>query len=294
MSVDGQGYPPARRDEGAVSQRGHGSLPMAPHWRGELAPSPVPYVDHRPVQTPIRNQGDRATCLSFASLACVEAILKEHFGKEVDLSEQFLQFALTGDHGVEKVDTHAAPAKLARRGVCEERLAPYELRSAAGLHRSRPPSRDAFRQAFYKVGTFHSIERRGLAGPSIQNPAYLEELLRAGHDVVTALGIAGAAGGRIRDVRLDPSGRPLRANGAHALLLVGYDRRDPAQPHFLFKDSLGVPRTGRGDGYHLLSYDYVRTYALSGFIVESVQIDGPPLGPMAVPVHPGSCCAAVH
>jgi hypothetical protein len=265
---------------------------LAPHWDGDLAPSPIPYVDHRPLQTPIRNQGDRATCLSFASLACLEAILHEHFGKEVDLSEQFLQFALTGDHCVERIDTRAAPAKLAVRGVCEESLAPYEPRATASLHRSRPPSRDAFRQAFYRVGKFHLIDRCGLSGPSICNTHYLEELLQAGHDVVTALGIAGGGDGRILDVRFDASGQPLRPNGAHALLLVGYDRRDPSQPHFLFKDSLGLPRRGRGDGYHRLSYDYVRTYAISGFIVESLQIDGPPFGPMALQVHTGSCCSA--
>jgi len=305
VSVNGLTYPRASREEGAVIQRGHGSLPMAgvppaalaPHWDGALAPSPILYVDHRSLQTPIRNQGDRATCLSFASLACLEAILHEHFGKEVDLSEQFLQFALTGDHCVERVDTRAAPAKLAVRGVCEENLAPYELRATASLHRSRPPSRDAFRQAFYRVGKFHLIERsdgRGPSGPSICNPHYLEELLQSGHDVVTALGIAGGGGGRILDVRFDASGQPLRPNGAHALLLVGYDRRVPSQPHFLFKDSLGLPKTGRGDGYHRLSYDYVRTYAISGFIVESLQIDGPPLGPIEIPVHAGGCCSTTH
>jgi hypothetical protein len=286
------------RDEGAAFAREHGPLSAAPHWNGgdgDLAPSAVPYVDHRPLQTPIRNQGDRSACLSFASLACLEAILLEHFGKEVDLSEQFLQFVLTGDHCAEAVDLRAAPEKLAGRGVCEESLAPYELRATASLHRSRPPSPDAFRRAFYKIGRFHLLENRGLAGPSVRNTDYLEALLRAGHDVVTALRIAaGIRGGDgILDVRYDASGEPLHGNGAHALLLVGYDRRDPSRPHFLFKDSLGVSRSGR-DGYHRLSYDYVRAYALSGFLVESLEIAGPPFGPMAVKVHGGSCCEAFH
>jgi len=297
MSVDGLARPPASRNEGAVIQREHGPRLAAPHWDGDLAPSAIPYVDHRPVQTPIKNQGDRATCLSFASLACLEAILKEHFGKEVDLSEQFLQFVLTGDHCAEAVDLPAAPAKLAGRGVCEESLAPYELRSTASLHRSRPPSPDAFRRAVYKIGQFHLLERRGLSGPSIANTDYLEALLRAGHDVVTALRIAAGVrtgDGRILDVRYDASGEPLRGNGAHALLLVGYDRRDPSRPCFLFKDSLGVSRNAGGDGYHRLSYEYVRAYAISGFIVESLHIEGPPFGPMAVQVHAGSCCGAVH
>jgi hypothetical protein len=266
----------------------------APHWPGALGPSPAPFLDRRPVQTPVRNQGDRATCLSFASLACVEAIVKEHFGKEIDLSEQFLQFALTGDHGAERVETRLAPSTLARRGVCEESLAPYELRATACLHRSRPPGRDAFRNAHYRIGAYHLLSRRGLAGPGIQNTDYLETLLQAGHDVVTALGIAGSAEGRILDVRHDASGRPLRSRGAHALLLVGYDRRDPGRPHFLFKDSFGVPRSGRGDGYFRVSYDYVREYALSGFLVESLRIDGPPLGPVEVRVHGGKCCSASH
>ncbi len=293
MSLAGPSCPQASPGEGAAIERDRGSLP-APHWDPLPEPSPVAHVDRRPLQTPVRNQGDRATCLSFASVACVEAILKEHFGKEVDLSEQFLQFALTGDHGAERIDLREAPAKLALRGVCEERLAPYERRAEATLHRTRPPDSDAFRQAFYKIGRFHLLEGRDLSGPSLRNPGYLEALLRAGHDVVMALRIAAGGGGPILDVRFDAHGQPLRANGAHALLLVGYDRRGPSPPHFVFKDSLGVPRHGAGDGYHRLSYGYVRAYALSGFIVESLQIDGPPLGSMTVPVHAGRCCSAAH
>lgn len=293
MSLDGPSCLQASPGKGAAIARDRGSL-SAPHWDPLRAPSPISYVDRRPLQTSIRNQGDRATCLSFASVACVEAILKEHFGKEVDLSEQFLQFALTGDHCAERIDLREVPPKLAGRGVCEEILAPYERRAEASLHRTRPPRRDAFRQAFYKIGKFHLLEGRDLAGPSIRNTAYLEELLRAGHDVVMALRIAAGGDGPILDVRFDAHGQPLRANGAHALLLVGYDRRGPSPPHFLFKDSLGVPRNGAGDGYHRLSYDYLRAYALSGFIVESLQIDGPPLGPMTVPVHAGRCCSVAH
>src|SRR5262245_30854037 len=45
-------------------------------------------IDHLPNQTPIKDQEDRGTCVCFASLACLEAILKGN-GNQVILSEQY-------------------------------------------------------------------------------------------------------------------------------------------------------------------------------------------------------------
>ncbi len=51
-----------------------------PYWNENLNVSECDAtpdtVDHRDYQTPIRNQLDRGTCVCFASLACLEAIIR--------------------------------------------------------------------------------------------------------------------------------------------------------------------------------------------------------------------------
>ena len=46
-------------------------------------------VDFRASQTPVKNQLDRGTCVCFASLAVIEAMLKRDTNKTIDLSEQY-------------------------------------------------------------------------------------------------------------------------------------------------------------------------------------------------------------
>ncbi len=47
-------------------------------------------VNLAPYQTPIKNQGSRTTCITFASIAGLEAAYKHAGYGDLDLSEQFL------------------------------------------------------------------------------------------------------------------------------------------------------------------------------------------------------------
>lgn len=50
------------------------------------------YVDLRPQQSSLKNQGSRTTCIVFAGVAAVEAAYKKFGYGEVDLSEEFINF----------------------------------------------------------------------------------------------------------------------------------------------------------------------------------------------------------
>src|SRR6266496_3001382 len=51
-------------------------------------------VNLAPYQTPIKNQGSRTTCITFASIAGLEAAYKHAGYGDLDLSEQFLRSCL--------------------------------------------------------------------------------------------------------------------------------------------------------------------------------------------------------
>lgn len=238
-------------------------------------------VDHRPQQTPVKDQEDRGTCVCFASLAQLEALFKASAPDqpEMVLSEQYANWLFMKSLGKTWCDdglrTTLAARYLSTHGVCMESLCPYEDRAIVHTHCPAGPRTPARRQARYGIGHYTIIDRLGVFGPSIANPDYLETLLCKGHDVVfgthVAWGRPDADG--VYDVILDAYGNPQRSRGGHAMVLVGYHRLAPLA-YFLCKNSWS---TGVGNaGYYSLSYDYIRTYAKYGYIVHRVRSDMPP------------------
>lgn len=229
--------------------------------------------DHRPHQTAIRNQLDRGTCVCFASLACLEAILKRD-GKDVDLSEQYANWLFMRELGRNQCDdglrTTLAARFLSHYGVCEESFLPYEDHPTVRQHCHTPPSEEAKNNARYGIRRSTIVDRLGPLGPSISNPAYLECLLAEGYDVVFGTHVAWGHPDEngVLDVILDRYGNPLRSRGGHAMLLVGYSKIAPV-PYLIFKNSWG-PGPGT-NGYYYLSYDYVREYAKYGYVVHEMD-----------------------
>ncbi len=273
--LDGELLPLARMTARDLATRDAAAtfafLGEAPHWIAGAPDllSPSPSIDHSPNQTPVKNQRDRLTCASFATVAAMEAILLAQ-GPETILSEQYACYVANGDECLDAAEIDVMAAALAQRPICVEALCQYQDRFAASRNCKQPPSPAAIQQAKYSIGSHQDIPNLGLAAPSVANTDYLESLLFQGNDIVVEIEAAiDLAGTGIQDVVLDPlNGGPLRTGRKHALLIVGYDRQG-APPYFISKNSYG---TSLGhSGYYWFSYAYMATYAIRGVIVGSVQ-----------------------
>lgn len=238
---------------------------------------PPSNVDHTSLQSPIRNQGSRGTCVAHASLAALES----RSDVPDDLSEQFAYHDFMGrvssnccsDPGVATIN---AANYLTAQGVPEETTWTYTLTRpncrtkttcTSGAAHTIPAAATAATK--YWITAADRIRDTGLAGSSIKNPAYLEALLAAGSDIVWGTYVAwdDSKNKGILDVVIDSAtGKPAASRGGHAMVIVGYDR---AQKYFIVKNSW---RTRWGhSGYGHFSYDYIRTYSKYGYVVRSVQ-----------------------
>lgn len=241
-------------------------------------------VDRRSHQTSIKHQNDRGTCVAFASLANLEAILKAQGSPDIDLSEHYAYWLFMNFEGRDQCDD-ALRATLAARylsmqGVCEEPDCPYEDMITVQKHCTSEPSARAKSNAKYGIEQYALIDRLGSFGPSIANPDYLEAILCNGFDVVFGTHVVwgNPDSDGVYDVLLDKYGNPQRSgNNGHAMLIIGYNR-GASLPYFICKNSWGT-EVGI-DGYFYLSYDYIRTYAKYGYIARKIRVDMPTASPV--------------
>jgi len=237
-------------------------------------------VDHRPDQTSVKNQSNRGTCVCFASMAGLEVA---YGGGSLDLSEQYANYLYmkAEGHGCKSagLQTHMSADYLTAHGVCQEGVCQYQndkynfpsYCNNGGLPASaKRVSAEA--SSHYGIKSYQKIWRNdSLAtdtGMWINNPRYLEALLRSGKDIVFGTHVAGWVSPYtgVLDVKLGPSGDPLSSVGGHAMLIVGYNK---PQQYFIVKNSWG---TSRGQaGYLYLSYDYIRTYAKYGYVINEIR-----------------------
>jgi|ERR1700681_2600555 len=234
-------------------------------------------VDHRVDQTPAKSQGDRPTCVSFALLAALEALIKRSQKRELDLSEHFTHWLFMSSQKKTQCETGPytvqAAMVLHRAGVCLEALCPYQSLSQVAADCGAVPSSDARQHATFGLGSFTSLFNHGLTGWSVGNIDLLESLLAQDVDVVVGFeaifGLFTEDG--VLDIFTDDAGNPWPARAGHTMLAVGY-MRDPANPYFLFKNSWLDPT---GNGYMKVSYDFVRHYATCGVVPRQVRSDMP-------------------
>jgi len=87
-------------------------------------------IDLRLSDWPVRNQGNRGTCVAFGSTACVEHMCASSDGSITDLSEQFIYRAIKTDSNDPIKDQDGTWLQYARdmlqaEGICTEDLWPY-------------------------------------------------------------------------------------------------------------------------------------------------------------------------
>jgi len=236
-------------------------------------------VDHRPDQTSVKNQSNRGTCVCFASMAGLEVA---YGGGSLDLSEQYANYLYmkAEGHGCKSagLQTHMSADYLTAHGVCQEGICQYQndkynFPSYCNNGGLPAPAKRVSAEASspYRIKTYQKIWRNDAlatdSGLWINNPRYLEALLRSGKDIVFGTHVAGwvTPYTGVLDVKLDPDGDPLPSVGGHAMLIVGYNKTGE---YFIVKNSWG---TSKGQaGYLYLSYDYIRTYAKYGYVINEI------------------------
>jgi len=234
-------------------------------------------VDHRPNQTSVKDQAGRLTCVCFASMAGLEVA---YGGTTIDLSENHANYlymkAETRGCKSAGLQTHMSADYLSDHGVCREAVCPYQTSYPTWCNNGANPAptkrADAEANCPFKIKSYYKIWRKDDlttdTGTWINNPRYLEAILRSGKDIVFGTHVAGWSGDctGVLDVQLGPGGDPLPSVAGHAMLICGYDR---PEEYFIVKNSWG---TDKGqDGYFYLSYDYIRTYAKYGYVIEEVK-----------------------
>ncbi len=220
----------------------------------------TPVVDLRSTLPPVRDQGQRGTCLAFAVTSAHE-VARTSAPPPEDLSEEALYWGCKRTDGNWSRGTsfRSAAVAIGRWGQPLEASWPYDATQRDGIA-YRPPTRAG------GTGWIRSGLRRVALG--------LDDVrahLDAGVPVALGLTLFDTfyrpdAGGRIND---PPAGAPNR--GGHAVLAVGHQ---PAE--ILIRNSWGD--TWALGGYAWISDSYVRSHASGAWIIDPSVGSGGPTG----------------
>jgi len=275
------------------------------------------FVDLRPQQSSLKNQGGRTTCIVFAGIAATEAAYKRLGYGELDLSEEFNNFTrksfylhpIWSDYdvpdGVQKRETQlghfgggggTGVVAILASGfkVPLEEVMPYqsdpnyytdnfpELNTTLdkienntvtqrdysdfNLHPDILTSEILRTKKFYSIGQYRDLN-------DAKDPAEIESVLKKGYEVVWDFTGAKPSdeGGR------DDNGIWQKCDACsligHAMLIVGFDKRDPdpANHYFIVKNSWGPTDIEGSEGYTYISYDYLRNYGVAGNYITLVN-----------------------
>jgi hypothetical protein len=265
------------------------------------------HVDLSANQTPLRKQGSRTTCIVFASTAALEAAYKRAGYGQVDLSEEFLNHfgkMLWLEPKLSKVADRGEDGREGQVGAFAggdgvqylERLAnglsvpsaaamPYHPRNFtaqdhpylanpwdSSFWTQRRTDDVNFDVAFLPLAAltqplYYSVKQFARIGGTDVDA--IETALAAGKEVVWDFHVGTRGQGAIIWAPCDPAQGHCGRGASHAVLIIGYDRRDrdPSKHYFLIKNSWGP--TQWPDGYTRISYDYLRAYGRNaGYIIE--------------------------
>jgi hypothetical protein len=232
---------------------------------GAVAAAPITLIDRFPA---VRDQGQRGTCVAFASAAYLEYHLTSASAEAPRRSEQFLYWACKETDGAPDAEgtTLAAVRKvLKQKGACLNKTWKYQPQPIGPTEGQGPPPNGAVSEA--KM-TRWSNAKDCKAGDLAAIRAILDE----GRPVV--LGVETYSNWDFPTVADTgeitmplPGSRP---DGGHAICVVGYEARPgvPGGGVLIFRNSWGktwAQQCRYRPGYGTLFYEYVRLYAVDAY-----------------------------
>ncbi len=214
-------------------------------------------ADLRALLPPVRDQGQRGTCVAFAVTAAHEMARASGDSVEEDLSAEALNWGCKLIDGNWNSGTRLTSAEnaLAATGQPLETVWPYDPRRATGVAYS-PPTRPG--------AGWHKAQ----IGQATHNLTTVRAELGAGNPVVLALVVFDSLFTPTVEgwIESPPAGSPTR--GRHAVLAVGYNTEA-----LLIRNSWG-PTWGIG-GYAWLVDDYAEHHIREVWVMQSRTISAP-------------------
>jgi C1A family cysteine protease len=207
-------------------------------------------ADLRALLPPVRDQGQRGTCVAFAVTAAHEVARAAGVAVSEDLSEEALYWGCKLIDGNWRTGTRftSAAAALAATGQPLEAAWPYDPRRAAGIAYGPPtaPSPDWH---------LSRMDPASLDLPAVRAELDVGRPVVVGLVVFDTLFLPSAAG------RVDAPPPGSRARGRHAVLAVGHDAGA-----LLIRNSWGT--TWALGGYGWLSDDYAERHVHEAWVIE--------------------------
>jgi hypothetical protein len=253
-------------------------------------------IDLAPINWAVRHQGDRGTCVAFATAACYEFALFGSAGSAT-LSEQFLFWAAKTagsdpDPNVDGTLLDYARNGLVAVGVCAGSLWPYSGQifpnNVTHAVPAVTPSASALGDALARrIGGLH---RTYPIGGSAAAEDVLDAL-KAGWPVAVTVPIFtdpnvvggstnwNSAAAQFYGEILDPPANALSTEYGHAVCITGFfpDPDEPTGGFFIFRNSWGTQQFGsalpdpsyfaREPGYGQISATYLRNFAWETFVL---------------------------
>jgi len=245
-------------------------------------PNAVRLMDRMP---PVRDQGQRGTCVAFGAVALREFLL----GSRDDLSEQFLYWACKelDSHPGPGTYIHTAMSAFAQYGVCQEALWPYNSQQTDNEGQGPPPPEANENARRYRLESTRTVE------PNLV--VHYKHIL-AGDNTVGGMPVTfgslvfnswymSAETHRTGKITLPLPGET--SVGGHAWCIVGYvdDEDVPGGGYFIVRNSWGTgwaADSPEAVGHALMPYEYVERYTFEAFTgpttatIPSAPVDADP------------------
>jgi hypothetical protein len=232
---------------------------------GEAVPQAVRLMNQ---MQPVRNQGERGTCVAFASTALREFLA----GSTVDLSEQFLYWAckeLDGEPG-SGTHVHTAMSALAQYGICEESVWPYNP-----MQTDTEGQGPASSAAIENARNFQLVAARTVEPGLVIHYKHILAGQNGKNGMPVAFGTLvfnswymSAETHRTGKITLPLPGED--PTGGHAWCVVGYvdDENVPGGGYFIVRNSWGCEWAGESPeavGHAMMPYEYAERFAMEAF-----------------------------